>query len=94
MENTITLSEADILSEVVAPDDPSMNQEFARAVLAVRFTDAAAGTIRDLLRKNNAGTLTASERSNLDKYLKVGQFLDLMQAKARISLHLKDSSSE
>lgn len=86
MENTVTLSEADILSEVVAPDEPNMNQEFARAVLAVRFTDVAAGRIRDLLQKNNAGTLTSAERSNLDNYLKVGQFLDLMQAKARLSL--------
>ena len=86
MENLVTLTEADILSEVVAPDEPMLNQEFARAVLAVGFTDAAAGRIRALLQKNNAGTLTPAEKSNLEKYLRVGQFLDLMQAKARLSL--------
>ncbi len=86
MENTVTLTEADILSEVVAPEDPTLNEEFARAVLSVRFTDAATGRIRDLLQRNNAGTLTPAEKSNREKYMRVGQFIDLMQAKARLSL--------
>jgi hypothetical protein len=93
MESNVTLTEADILSEVVAPDDPSLNQEFARAVLAVRFTDAATGRIRDLLQKKNAGTLAPVEKANLEKYLWVGQFLDLMQAKARLSLQPTRSAS-
>jgi hypothetical protein len=37
-------------------------------------------------RRKNAGTITAAEESDLHKYLRVGQFLDLMQAKARLSL--------
>jgi hypothetical protein len=87
MESNATFTEADIiLSEVVAPEDPTLNEEFARAVLAVRFTDAATGRIRDLLQKNNAGTLSPAEKSNLEKYMRVGLFLDLMQAKARLSL--------
>ncbi len=93
MENTVTLTEADILSEVVAPEDPTLNEEFARAVLAVRFTDAATGRIRDLLQRNNAGTLTPAEKSNLEKYMRVGQFIDLMQAKARLSLKPSGSTS-
>ena len=39
-----------------------------------------------LLEANNRGTIAAQEKSDLDKYLRVGQFLDLMQAKARVSL--------
>ena len=35
------LTEADILSDIVAPDEPTLNEEFARAVLAVRFSDRA-----------------------------------------------------
>ncbi len=93
MENNLTLTEADILSEVVAPNEPTLNQEFARAVLAVRFTDNATGRIRDLLQKKNAGTITPAEKSNLDKYPRVGQFLDWMQAKARLSLQPARSAS-
>jgi hypothetical protein len=81
-----TLTEADILSEVVAPDDPTLNQQFARAVLSVGFSGSATEKIRELLQKNNDGTITSEERGNLDKYLRVGQFLDLLQAKARLSL--------
>jgi hypothetical protein len=87
-----TLTEADILADVVAPEDPTLSQEFARAVLAVRFNDHATGRIRELLQKKNAGTITPAEESDLQKYLRVGQFLDLMQAKARLSL--KSSASQ
>jgi hypothetical protein len=87
------LTEADILADVVAPDDPSLSQEFARAVLSVRFSDKAIKRIRGLLRKNNAGTITPGEKAELEKYLRVGQFIDLMQAKARLSLQPKRSAS-
>ena len=86
-----TLTEADILSDEVAAlsvqcDEPTLSQEFARAVLAVRFNDHATNRIREFLQKKNAGTITPAEESDLHKYLRVGQFLDLMQAKARLSL--------
>jgi hypothetical protein len=81
-----TLTEADILAEVVAPDEPTLSREFARAVLSVRFNEEATTRIRELLQRNNAGTISAVEKSDLEKYLRVGQFLDLMQAKARLSL--------
>jgi hypothetical protein len=87
------LTEADILAEVVAPDQPTLSAEFARAVLAVRFNDAATSRIRELLQKNNAGLITTSEKADLEKYLRVGQFLDLMQAKARLSLKLDRPAS-
>jgi hypothetical protein len=89
-----TLTEADILSDVVAPDEPTLSQEFARAVLAVRFNDNATGRIREFLQKKNAGTITPAEESDLQKYLRVGQFLDLMQAKARLSLKSSNLTSQ
>lgn len=87
-----TLTEADILTEVVAPNEPTLSLEFARAVLSVRFNDSATETIRELLQKNNAGTITNDEKADLEKYLRVGQFLDLMQAKARQALQATRSS--
>jgi hypothetical protein len=95
MSNALsTLTEADILSEVIAPGEPTMSQEFARAVLSVRFNEGATSRIRELLQRNNAGTITVEEKGDLQKYLRVGQFLDLMQAKARLSLPSGDTASE
>jgi hypothetical protein len=86
------LTEADILFDIVTPDEPMLNQDFARAVLSVRFNDTVTNKIRGLLQKNNAGTITAEEKADLEKYVRVGQFLDLMQAKARLSLQPRSTS--
>jgi hypothetical protein len=86
MANPTVLTEADILSEIVAPNQPGICPEFARSILELRFSDQATKRIRKLLDKNNKGTITEAERSVLEKYLRVGQFLDLMQAKANLSL--------
>ena len=82
-----TTTEIDILAQVVAPEEPSLQAELARSVLEMKFNDDAQATIRELLDKNNRGTIAADERLLLDKYLRVGQFIDLLQAKARLTLH-------
>ena len=64
----------------------AQNQEFALAILSVRFDDAMTNRIRDLLQRNNAGTITSGERVILTEYLRVGQSLDLAQADARFAL--------
>jgi hypothetical protein len=86
MANSSAVTEADILSEVVAPDQPGIRPEFAQAILDLHFNDKANKQIRKLLDRSNKGTINETERAELDKYLRVGQFLDLMQAKARLSL--------
>jgi hypothetical protein len=55
-------------------------------VLRLRLSDSAQERIRELLQRNNAGTLASTDKAALDNYLLVGQFLDLLQAKARASL--------
>ena len=82
-----TTTEIDILSQVVAPEEPSLQRELARSVLKMKFNENAEIMIRELLAKNNRGEITADERLMLDKYLRVGQFIDLLQAKARLTLH-------
>jgi len=87
------LTEADILAEIVAPDRPGLSPESARSILELRFSERATARIRELLDKNHRATITDDERSELEKYLRVGQFLDLMQAKARVSLERPDLSA-
>ena len=86
MPNAVPVTEADILAEVVAPNKGGLSPEAARSFLAMKFGREAAQRVRQLLRKNNRGAITADERVLLEKYLRVGRFLDLVQAKARLSL--------
>ena len=79
-------NELEILAQVVGPEDPTLRAELARSILNMRFTDEAQSAIRRLLDKGNQGTLSESEQTALDRYLRVGQFIDLLQAKARVSL--------
>ena len=86
MRNASTITEADILAEIIAPNRPGFGPELAQSILALKFSKSATTKIRGLLRKTNRGTVSAAERLALEKYLRVGQFLDLLQAKARVSL--------
>ena len=87
MSTVATLTEADILTEVVGPNQATFSPELAEELLSLRIQDDAANQIRELLQKNNAGTITPAERQTLGNYLRVGEFLDLMQAKVRLTLH-------
>lgn len=81
------ITEAEILTEVVAPNRPMLSAALAEELMSMKFNEGATGRIRDLLQKNNAGTITPIEKATLEKYLRVGEFLDLWQAKARLTLH-------
>jgi hypothetical protein len=74
------------LEQVVMPDHPSLSPESARAILALRFDPPAVSRMNELAEKNRLGTLTEAERQEMENYLRVGNFLNLMQAKARLSL--------
>jgi len=93
MTQTPTISEADILDKIVASGQPGLRPEVARSILDMHFSSDADERIKSLLKKNNSGTITDAERAELDKYLRVGQFIDLLQAKARISLRSAGSPS-
>lgn len=78
-------SEADILGQVIAPDQPTLSEPSARAIIDLRFNEQAISRMNELAEKNRQGQLTASERTELENYQRVGNFLNLMQAKARLS---------
>ena len=88
-----TITEADILAHVIAPDQPDLPPESARAILELKFDQTAVERMNGLAEKNRADTLSEAERVEMEKYLRVGQFLNLLQAKARVSLRGMSSSS-
>lgn len=85
MEATRTV-EADILGRLVAPEQPTFSPEVARGILAVEFAPMDRQRMHELATKNQEGTLTAEEEAELDGYVRIGLFLDLLRAKAHRSL--------
>ena len=87
------ITEADILSEIIAPDQPTLSEASAREILALRFNQHAIERMNDLAEKNRRGQLADTERGLLEKYQRVGSFLNLLQAKARLSLARSSNGS-
>lgn len=87
-----TLTDSDILAEVIAADVGDLSPDVARSLLRWRFTDRAVARMSELADRNNQGTITPPERDDLEKYLRVGSLLNIVQAKARLSLKSLDSN--
>ena len=86
----MSITEADILGQIVSPDRAGLPPEFARSILGLKFDERALNRMKELADRNNRGTLTDDQRAEMQKYTRVGNFLDLMQAKARLSLKNAD----
>ncbi len=79
-------TESEILEQVIEPGFAGMSPEAAHAVLRFRFNAAAAARIDELAEKNRKGTIEPAERALLERYQRVGNFLNLVHAKARCAL--------
>jgi hypothetical protein len=86
MVRSIAISDSDVLEHVVPIVKGGFDPDAARAILDLKFDTDATKQIRRLLQKNNRGTISADERVTLEKFLRVGKLIDLLQAKARLSL--------
>ena len=78
--------DAAILARSIRPEDNSLPVAAAKALLNIRFDSNDLDHIHELVTKNQNDALTPAERADLESYLRVSSFLDLMHAKARRSL--------
>ncbi len=74
------------MSHVVGPNDGNLPPDAAHAILGLRFDDTLTQRMHELAERNRQDTLTDTERNELESYLRVGQLLNLLQAKAHLSL--------
>jgi hypothetical protein len=87
MSETATLdTESEILEQVIDPGSVGMSPEAAQALLRFRFNTAAVARMNELADKNRTGTIAPGERALLERYLRVGNFLKLVHAKAHCAL--------
>jgi hypothetical protein len=75
-----------ILTRVIQPEQGDLSPAAARSLLKFHFPAEDRERMHDLAVKNQADKLTAAERQELDGYLRIGSLLDLLGAKARLSL--------
>lgn len=86
MSTTTEISEAAIWMRLIQPEKGDLSPEVAREWLRLRFSNADIERVRELSQKADDGTLTPDEERVLDTYLNVGSVLELLKAKARLSL--------
>jgi hypothetical protein len=86
------VTEAEILREIIVPGRSDLDAAAANSILSLGFSPRTKSKIRSLLQANNRGAISATQRVELEKYLRVGQLVDLLHAKARLSLRNKKAA--
>lgn len=84
-----TVTEAGILSRIIQPDKGGWDQAVATAILSFSFSDKDRERMHDLLERAKADELSEDDREELTSFHKAGRMLELMKARARISLQQK-----
>jgi hypothetical protein len=75
-----------ILARAIKPDQASWSEAASRSILDIKLTQEDNRRLEVLADKARQGTLTTEETAELDSYRHVGRILELMKAKAKISL--------
>ncbi len=83
---TALAPESDILDQVIELDTAGISPEAARGLLRFHLNAQAVARINELAEKNRLGTIAPDERTMLERYVRVGNFLNLVHAKARCAL--------
>lgn len=74
------ITEAEIFSRVIGGDE-ALPGSMARSVLTWKFPRRDLARVRKLQEKNNAGTTTVAERDELERYVRVSQFISVLRAR-------------
>jgi hypothetical protein len=75
-----------ILEHVIEPQRGTLPPDLAKHILTWDFPQEDHARYEQLSEKAQDGTLTEDDRRELDDFLNVGDFLAIIQAKARASL--------
>ena len=87
------VSDSTILERVIKPEQGEFSAELARQVLAFEFPASDYARYEVLCAKASEGALSEQERTELEEYLDVNDFLTVMKAKARAALQNRDRAA-
>lgn len=71
---------------------PDFDVDAARAVLSLGFSESQKSQVLDFAARNNRGQLSPAEHEPMESYRRVGNFLALLHARARLSLKHADQA--
>ena len=78
--------ETDIIGRVIDPSNPNLTLAAAQGLLSLGYSEADHARMSELAAKSNQGTLTPTERRELESYVFVGDLLSMLKSKARVSM--------
>ena len=79
-------TEAAILTRIIHPERDDLPEGSAQVLLRFRLDQIDLERMHELAVKNQDDALTPAEKLELESYLRVAYFFDLIHAKARHSL--------
>lgn len=86
-------SRTTLLEHVLAPGRADLSEDLSRYLLTLDFPAADHARYAELAEKAQNGDLSPEEAAELDDFLDVNDFLTIVQAKARASLHKHQSAA-
>ncbi len=72
-----------VLDEVLDPFAECLTADVARKIVALRAPDSFQGRMQELAEKCGAGSLSPEERAAYEAYVSAGNFIAVLQSKAR-----------
>jgi hypothetical protein len=78
--------EASILGRAIDPDSGSWAPSIARGILSLTLSSSDRERMNELAVKSRDGSLGTDEQLEIESYRQACRLLDLMKAKARLSL--------
>jgi hypothetical protein len=85
--------EASILSRAIAPDSGGWAPGVAHGILSLALSPGDRDRMNELAAKAREGSLGADEQLEIESYRQACRLLDLMKAKARLSLKKADETA-
>lgn len=86
MSSSPRTDEASILSRAIDPDSGSWTPSIAQGVLSITLSVPDRARMNELAAKSGDGELSADEQIEIESYRQACRLIDLMKAKARLSL--------
>lgn len=85
MANVETPTESDILSRIIEPSKGRLDAGVADVFLRFRFAESDVERMNELAERNRRGEATDEELEEMERYSRVGNLLNLLKSKARLS---------
>ena len=93
MSTVIGESFAEVWERTIQPAQTDLPPDAARYFLKLQFVEADRARMNLLAAKARGGALTHEEGTELDSYMQLGWFIDLVKSKARLCLGLAADNS-